>query len=263
MWNYLGEQNVMEHPVPEIPGYASSSEIELYAKIFGMLQTTPIPDNELLANLGLFLTRPTLSRILFLARIYEKQLAVPGVVLELGCRWGHNVALMTTLRNIYEPHNYWRKISGFDTFTGFCSISAEHDRSRYAKIGNLSVTENYESFLNDLMSCHEALASRPHLRRFELVKGDVSITLPAYLATHPETVVSLAYFDLDLYEPTKTALEALLPHLVKGSVLVFDELCIADFPGETVAVAETIGLGRLKLVRDPTSLAVSYAVFGE
>jgi hypothetical protein len=35
--------------------------------------------------------------------MYEMQLAVPGIVLELGCRWGPNIALMTTLRNIYEP----------------------------------------------------------------------------------------------------------------------------------------------------------------
>lgn len=253
----------MERPVPEAPGYASKGEIDLYAKIFGMLQATPIPDNELLANLGLFLTRPTLSRILFLARVYERQLAVPGIVLELGCRWGHNLALMATLRNILEPHNYWRRIVGFDTFAGFPSISAEHDRSRYATKGNLAVSENYESTLNELMSCHEALAPRPHLRRFELVKGDVSSTVPAYLTKHPETIISLAYFDLDLYDPTKIALEAMLPHLVKGSVLVFDELCLAEFPGETVAVAQAIGLGRLKLVRDPASVAVCYAVFGE
>jgi Macrocin-O-methyltransferase (TylF) len=253
----------MDRPVPGILGYASRTEIELYGKLFAMLQTTPIPEKELLANLGLFLTRPTLSRILCLARMYERQLTVPGVVLEFGCRWGHNLALMATLRNIMEPHNYWRKIVGFDTFAGFPSISGEHDQSRFATIGNFTVSEGYESVLSDIMSCHEELAPRPHLRRFELVKGDVSTTVPDYFAKHPETIVSLAYFDLDLYEPTKAALKATLPHLVKGSVLVFDELCLADFPGETVAVAEAIGLDRLKLVRDPASVAVSYAVFGE
>jgi hypothetical protein len=253
----------MEQALQEIPISASEAEIDLYTHVFRMLQATPIPANELLANLGLFLTRPTLSRVLFLARMYEKQLTVPGIVLELGCRWGQNLALMANLRNIFEPHNYWRKILGFDTFAGFPSISAEHDRSRFATVGNMAVTENYELVLAELMASHEALSPRPHLRRFELIKGNVSSTVPAYLAKHPDTIVSLAYFDLDLYEPTKAALEALLPHLVRGSVLVFDELCIGDFPGETAAVAETMGLGRLKLVRDPASVAVCYAIFGE
>ena len=247
----------------EALGDASETEIACYDKLVQMLQAAPIPNNEILANLGLFLTRPTLSRLLFLARMYDKQLHVPGVIMEFGCRWGQNLAVMATLRNIFEPHNYWRRIIGFDTFAGFPSVSAAHDRSRYAVPGNFGVSENYEAVLDDLMACHEALAPRPHLRRFELVKGDVVETVPAYLAKHPDTIVSLAYFDLDLYEPTKAALEAVLPRLVKGSVLVFDELCIGEFPGETVAVADSIGFRELRLTRDPASVAVSYAIFGD
>ena len=50
--------------------------------------------------------------------------------------------------------------------------------------------------------------------------------------------MSLAIFDFDIYKPTKAALEAIKPHLFKGSVLVFDELADDIFPGETVALRE-------------------------
>ena len=57
-------------------------------------------------------------------------------------------------------------------------------------------------------------------------------------------VVALAIFDLALYEPTKRALEAIKPRLIKGSVVAFDELNCAEYPGETQAVREVLGLDR-------------------
>jgi hypothetical protein len=41
--------------------------------------------------------------------------------------------------------------------------------------------------------------------------------------------VSLLYLDLDIYEPTKTALHYLLPKMMKGSIVAFDELNFKSF----------------------------------
>ena len=81
---------------------------------------------------------------------------------------------------------------------------------------------------------------------------------PAYFKQHPETIVSLAIFDFDIYKPTKAALKAVKPHLAKGSVLVFDELCDDIFPGETIAVQEVFGINNLKVKRFPFAARVSY-----
>lgn len=40
-----------------------------------------------------------------------------------------------------------------------------------------------------------------------------------------------------------------MPHLTRGSVLGFDELNCGEFPGETVAVREVLGLDRVALRR--------------
>src|SRR5689334_3827614 len=56
------------------------------------LRTAHIPDSEVLDNLGLFLTRQTLSRINFMQRLYEMILPVHGVIMEFGVRWGQNMA---------------------------------------------------------------------------------------------------------------------------------------------------------------------------
>jgi hypothetical protein len=92
------------------------------------------------------------------------------------------------------------------------------------------------------------------------VKGDATLSLPAYLKDHPETIIALAYFDFDIYAPTKSCLEAILPHLTKGSVLAFDELNCPEFPGETLALKEVLGLSKYAIRRDPNSPLTSYLV---
>jgi hypothetical protein len=65
---------------------------------------------------------------------------------------------------------------------------------------------------------------------------------------------------MDLYRPTKATLEAIRPYLVKGSVIGFDELCVGQVPGETIALREVLDLSRHALVRSPYSGHQSYIV---
>jgi hypothetical protein len=99
-----------------------------------------------------------------------------------------------------------------------------------------------------------------HIKRYELVKGDAVQTIPHYFKKHPESLISLAIFDFDIYTPTKAALEAVRSRLFKGSVLVFDELGDEIFPGETLALMDTLGLEGLRIQRFPMTARVSYAV---
>jgi hypothetical protein len=122
------------------------------------------------------------------------------------------------------------------------------------------VPDGYEDYLHDVLAYHEQESPLAHLEKFELIKGDATETLPRYLAECPETLVALAYFDFDLYEPTKVCLEAIRPHLVRGSVLGFDQLGSRNFPGETLAVRDALGLEGLLLRRSPYAAQASYVV---
>jgi len=59
----------------------------------------------------------------------------------------------------------------------------------------------------------------------------------------------LAIFDMDLYEPTRLAFQAILPYLTKGSILVFDVINCKNFPGETLAYKELIAKSVYKIYR--------------
>ena len=66
--------------------------------------------------------------------------------------------------------------------------------------------------------------------------------------------------DCDLFEPTKAALEAFVPRMPKGAILAFDELDNPIWPGETLAVLETLGVRSLRLQRLEWDPYISFAV---
>jgi hypothetical protein len=230
-------------------------------RLFNLYEECPIPKEELLSNLGLFISKTEFSRILYMHELYKKILDVHGMIMEFGVRWGHNLALFETFRGIYEPFNSNRKIVGFDTFEGFPSIAKEDGSSELASVGAFSVTDKYEEYLNSLLSIHGEEGALPNKEKFELVKGDASNNIEKYLSDHPETIISLAYFDFDIYEPTKKCLEAIKGHITKGSILAFDELNYDKFPGETIALKEVFGLDNCRLVHTPYSSARAYFIF--
>lgn len=230
---------------------SSEDERQTRDLLWELFQRCPLPDDELLANLGIFIARPALSRIFMMSELYRKILNVHGVVMEFGCRWGQNLALFHSFRGMWEPYNYNRKIIGFDTFAGLpeSSISAEDGKSETVRAGSYGVTGGYEQYLDRILDLHEKISPTAHLKKHEIIKGDVSKTVKEYFAQNPQTMVAMAYFDLDLYKPTKECLETILPHLTQGSILGFDELDTAEYPGETVAVKDVLGLNRCRIQR--------------
>ena len=245
---------------PPLSQYVSSSERSARDEIEQLLRDTPLPPRELLENLGLYINRQLLTRMLFMDELYRQALSVHGVVMEFGCRWGQNLALFSSLRGMYEPYNHTRRIIGFDTFEGFVGVNAKDGEHPAAAAGGYGVSAAYEDYLERILAYHEQESPLSQMRKFELLKGDVGETLPAYLERHPETIVALAYFDMDLYEPTKAALEAIRGLITRGTVIAFDELGYADWPGETLALKEVFGLDRFRIVRSPANSVPSYVV---
>jgi hypothetical protein len=180
--------------------------------------------------------------------------------MEFGTRWGQNLALFSALRGIYEPFNRHRRIVGFDTFSGFPSIASQDGGSEMMQRGQLAVSDRYQEYLASVLEAHEELDPLSHIRKFELRAGDATMELGKYLQEAPHTIVALAYFDFDLYEPTKACLELIRNRLTRGSVVAFDELNDPDSPGETLALMETFGLGNVELRRFPNASRVSYFV---
>ena len=155
-----------------IVSYGSQEEEDLRNEMVDLFNRCPIPPDQVLSNLALFLNSKNLSRILFMDYVYKKSIDVPGVVFEFGTRWGQNVALFAALRGIYEPFNRHKKIVAFDTFEGFPSVDEKDGNSSMMEPGMLTLTENYEEYLEEVLSNIEKDNPLSHLKKFELRKGD-------------------------------------------------------------------------------------------
>jgi hypothetical protein len=241
-----GQAAMQGDAVRDLP-HESGRERDARCDLASLLAASPIPAEELVDNLGLYLGRRELMDLLAMDALYRRILDVPGVVMEFGVRWGRHLGVLTALRALYEPYNVHRRVVGFDTFSGFPDVSDADRGSRHAVPGGLAVSPGYLGHLERVLAVHESTEALSHVRRTICVAGDVRQTLPRYLADNPQTVVALAYLDLDLYEPTRSVLGAIRPYLTGGSVVAFDQVGHAKWPGETRAVREVLGTYRLRL----------------
>lgn len=237
---------------------SSQKELSNREKFQELYKSCPIPLDERLYNQFLFINRQNLMRFLFMQELYLKAMPVHGMVAEFGSKWGQNLAIFTNLRGIFEPYNYLRYILSFDTFgEGFPSVDikdGEHE------IGEMAVTKDYDVYLDLILKYHESENPISQIKKHKLIKGDACQTVPQYLKDNPETIISLAYLDYDVYLPTKITLETIKNHLTKGSVVGFDEAGHPDWVGEGLALFESIGLRNIRLQHSQFSPTGSYFI---
>ena len=239
--------------------FASDELRETRNNLVTTLRNSPIPDNELLHNLLLYASPALISRFLSLEKIYKIALESHGDIFDLGTRWGQNIAIFNSLRSIYEPYNRFRRIIAFDTFEGFPEIDPI-DGIKF-KAGSFSTAEGYYEYLKNVISHLDKENVKPCQNLIEIIKGDAVENVKKYINDNPSTIISLAFFDFDIYKPTKKCLQYILPRLVKGSVVAFDEANDKDCPGETQAIFEEIGLNNISLKRSHINSRISYFVF--
>ena len=239
--------------------FASDELRNSRSDLVSVLRNSPIPDDELLHNLLLYASPALIGRFLSLERIYKIALESHGDILDLGTRWGQNISIFNSLRSIYEPYNRFRRIIAFDTFEGFPEIDPI-DGGKF-KPGSFSTAKGYYEYLNKVVSLLDRENVKPCQNLIEVIKGDAVENVKKYIDDNPSTIVSLAFFDFDIYKPTKKCLQYILPRLVKGSVVAFDEANDKDCPGETQAIIEEIGLNNISLKRSHINSRISYFVF--
>lgn len=216
--------------------------------------------SEKLENFAKYVPRQVLTPFLYRYEMFKRVLHVHGSVVECGVLFGGGLMAWAQLSAILEPMNHQRRILGFDTFGGFVGISQEDQQgtSSFLQKGAYAI-DSYDD-LKEGIALYDTNRFLRHIPKVELIKGDICEILPQYLEAHPHLVVSLLYIDLDLYEPTKAALEHLVPRMPKGSIIAFDQLNSSAWPGETTAVLQTLGIRKLRIERVPFETARCFAV---
>lgn len=147
---------------------------------------------------------------------------IPGDIAECGVFRGASSFLMLSAGEGIGKH-----LHGFDSFAGLSEPGAAD------RVGN---ARTFKWKHND-MAVGEEIAARnlsAFSGQFTLYKG----WIPERFDAVAERKFSLVHIDVDLYEPTKAALEFFWPRLTPGGMIVCDDYGFESCPGAMKAMDE-------------------------
>lgn len=239
--------------------YRTAVELQAGDAIAEIFERCSDSTQEKIENFPKYVRRQHLKRFLALYEIFKLILPIKGSIVECGVFRGFGFMSWAKLSTILEPENLTRRVYGFDTFSGFSSIS-RHDSNVVSMPRRGELSANSQEELNALIAEYDRDRFLGHIDKCHLIAGDACRTIPEFLATHPHLIVSLLFLDFDLYEPTKAALEHFVPRMPKGSIIAFDELDNPVWPGETQALLDTLGINNVRIERLPWDPYIGYVV---
>lgn len=190
---------------------------------------------------GFYLTteQKRLQKLIAHYELYKMISTIPGSILELGVFKGSSLIRFASFRDMLETANS-RKILGFDAFGRF-------PRPDHGTDADNKFIEKFESVAGEGIGKDELKQFLDHkrLHNIELMAGDIFETLPAYLKDNPQLRIALLHIDVDVYSPSKFALDLLFPHMVRGGLIIMDDYGTVE--GETRAVDEFLAKHNLNI----------------
>jgi len=226
----------------------SETERKACVNILNNFNSTAMPLSDKAANFTNWARTRDVARFLARFQLFKLIEEIPGCIFECGVHYGGGFSSWQHLSEIYEPVNFTRRIYGFDTFKGFPEVSNIDNLSKLSvhSTGDFDVGSE-ENLIIDTLKNIESTRKINVPERFNIVKGDISKTLPNLLSSDPSISIALLYLDLDLYEPTYNVLKSCRSRLTKGSIVVFDEYADPVWPGETNALLDSFGISNVAM----------------
>jgi len=201
--------------------------------------------------------RKTFNKLMARILLSNMVKGVPGDIVELGVFKGSGLMTWLKIKHINMPN---KRVVGFDYFNTDKLIDSLEGADRF-EMQHLFRTRNYEHDEASLQHMHDAVreAGFEEGRDYELVQGDVTRTVPDYVAARPGFRASLVYFDLDLDNPTYDALCFLWERIPSGGIVVFDEYAY-PFWSESNGVDRFFKGTGVKLTATPFECPTAFAV---
>lgn len=155
-------------------------------------------------------TPSRLLKTMALYEIYKLSLGLPGDIVELGVYKGTSLIKLLTFRDALEAPSS-RRVVAFDAFGKFPESPENPDQDK-------DFIQDFSANGGDGLSLDEIsqILETKKFTNYELISGDVLLTLEDWLAANPARRFSLIHLDMDVYQPTKFALHRLWERLVEG-----------------------------------------------
>lgn len=192
-----------------------------------------------LRSFARFVSRQQFAKQFALYELFKMTEGVSGSIVECGVYHGAGLMAYAHMAAAFEPYNYQCRIIGFDTFEGDVGVSDRDDNPYFARKEGWYEAKVYSDLLESI-EIYDLDRPVNHIPKVMLVKGDLRDTARRFLEAHPETVIRLLNLTVNLYEPTKAAIEAFLPRVPRGGVVALHGFNYASV-GAQRAVQEHLG----------------------
>jgi len=193
-----------------------------------------------------------ISKILAQYELYKLAMNIPGAIVECGVFKGASLVRFAMFRDLFG-NPYSKKIIGFDVFGKFPKTKFSQDIEPRKKFVDTAGESSISTQQLIKVLRHKAID-----KFVELIKGDITKTVPDYLKKHPELRISLLNLDTDIYEPAVTILKYLYPRITNGGILILDDYAV--FPGETKAIDEYLRNNNVEIRKFPFARTPCYVV---
>ncbi|MFI4917961.1 MAG: TylF/MycF/NovP-related O-methyltransferase [Legionellales bacterium] len=164
--------------------------------------------------------------------------ALSGDVIEVGC-WRGGAGCMIAKR--IAQHSGSERVFLCDTFQGMVKASSADTFYHGNELADTS-----EQMVADL-------AAQMGLQNISILAGIFPEETGAQIKDH---LFKFAHIDVDVYQSARDAFEWLLPRLVNGAVVVFDDYGFASTPGIRQYIDELQGRTELVIIRNLNGQAV-------
>ena len=134
----------------------------------------------------------TMANKLWTYELLRETQGIPGDIAEFGCWKGSNLMFLAKMIGLLEPHSP-KKVYGFDNFSGLPQGVEKDGAYATLKAGHYCGNET---------ALREAIDLFELTDKVQLVVGDALETIPEFHGHNPQCILSFAYLDFDLYEPT-------------------------------------------------------------
>ena len=181
--------------------------------------------------------------------LFKMSSKIPGCIIECGVFKGASLIRFATFLKLLKSN---KKIIAFDTFGKHTTTKISSDHKRRKKLLSHGKEAISEKQLIGILK-------RKGLKKnIQLIKGDITKTVPNYLKLNPKLKISLLNLDVDFYEPSMSILKNFYPKLSKDGILMLDDYGVWD--GETMAVDEYFIDKKIKIRKYTFSKTPSYII---
>lgn len=181
--------------------------LQKYSKIVNLAKKNNFSIFEILTNYGLFSGDSNLFKTLKIFEFINLTKHVKGDIIELGIHRGNTSLLIKKILDIYKIK---KKLYLLDHFKGLVHYGKKDPK-------------NSKKFYKEYKSSKKIISNFLKFFNFKNVFFIDRDATKIKSRLFKKKSFCLAYFDMDLYEPTFNALKAIDSSIVKGGIIVFDE----------------------------------------